>query len=58
MFCIILTSSTDQVYRPNVFVTLATWRRGRVQDAEAASDWLNSVVRSGPSARGQLREKL
>lgn len=44
MFCITAASSTAQVFRPNVFVTLVTWRRGRVLDAEAASDWLISDV--------------
>lgn len=58
MFYITATSSTAQVYRPNVFVTLVTWRRGRVQDAEAASYWLISYAGRGRSPQGLLREKL
>lgn len=54
MFYITATSSTAQVYRPNVFVTLVTWRSGRVHDAEAAFYWLISDAGRGRSPRRQL----
>lgn len=57
MFCITAASSTAQVFRPNVFVTLVTWRRAC--PGCWGGLWLADQRRGrGRSPRGQLREKL
>lgn len=59
---LLLLCNSDFVNRSGVpplcFCNPGDFPRGRVQDAEAASDWLSRAVRRCPRARGQLWEKL